>query len=135
MPVYGENENVKLKIDYSAKKNYDNLAFRIVIQTLDKIRVGMATSQPCVHALEGNNTISIELQTAWLAPGKYSCSIVVYSVNEFGTAQVHDRIQNICVFEIVRVGECNNNMTWNPNDWGHIMMPQIKVITEESVQK
>jgi len=64
----------------------------------------------------------------WLAPGKYNCSMVIYSVNKYGTQQVHDRIEIACTFEKVLDTDEINRMTWNSTWWGHMMLPEIKIL-------
>lgn len=127
-PIYSSKEKVDIKIDYTAKKETNNLAFRIILQTFDKIRIALATTAPNISAVKGKNSIVLELPIEWIAPGKYSCFIVVYSVNEFGTDQVHDRIENACAFEISTVSDTINNMSWNHNAWGYMKIPELKVL-------
>ena len=127
-PIYSSKEKVDIKIDYTAKKETNNLAFRIILQTFDKIRIALATTAPNISAVKGKNSIVLELPIEWIAPGKYSCFIVVYSVNEFGTDQVHDRIENACAFEITEVSGSLNNMSWNHNAWGYMKIPELKVL-------
>lgn len=127
-PIYSSKEKVDIKIDYTAQKETNNLAFRIILQTFDKIRIALATTAPNISAVKGKNSIVLELPIEWIAPGKYSCFIVVYSVNEFGTDQVHDRIENACAFEISTVSDTINNMSWNHNAWGYMKIPELKVL-------
>ena len=64
----------------------------------------------------------------WLAPGKYNCSMVIYSVNEYGTQRVHDRIEIACTFEKVLDTDNINRMAWNSTWWGHMMFPEIEIL-------
>lgn len=127
-PVYSTKEHVVLKIDYTAKRAEKNLAFRIILQTFDKIRVALATTKANIAVDEGHNSTVLELPIEWLAPGKYSCFIVVYSVNEFGTDQVHDRVEDACAFEIRAEGDTDIGLNWNHNAWGYIRIPVLKVL-------
>jgi ABC-type polysaccharide/polyol phosphate transport system ATPase subunit len=129
-PVYVDDEPIKLKIDYSATKEINNLAFRFILQTPDKMRVGMTTTQPCIHAKENDNTVVVTIPPNELAPGKYTCFVVAYSVNDMGTEQVHDRIEDAFVFEKTVNAFSVNNMTWNHSTWGHILLPQVEVNNE-----
>ena len=126
-PIYSENEKVRLKIDYSAKKELYDLAFRFVLQTPDGIRVGMTGTPPCIHAYLGHNAVTLAIPPCNLAPGKYSCFIVAYSVNDMGTECVHDRVENAFVFEKTIDAQALNNMTWNHSKWGNILMPVLEV--------
>ena len=129
-PFYSPSEKIRLKVDYTAQREMQNFCFRITLQTLDKIRVAMTTTDPVIHALPGSNSIVLEFPTDWIAPGKYFCSFVAYSVNDFGRDQVHDRIMNAFGFEIVQNGDENNRVTWNHTAWGYMMVPQLQIGSE-----
>ena len=128
LPIYNQGEKIDVKLDYTAKCVMDNVAFRIALQTPDKTRVCLATTKPCVHVEEGHNEISLSFNADWLAPGKYSCFVVAYSVNEFGTDQVHDRIVDACIFQKVFGTDEANQLAWNHSAWGYIMMPEIDIM-------
>lgn len=128
MPVYKQGEKIAFRIRYSAQAETDNIAFRIVLQTPDKTRVGLATTPPCIHAVKGTNEITLGMEPGCLAPGKYNCSMVIYSVNEYGTERVHDRIEIACTFEKVLDTDEINRMTWNSTWWGHMMFPEMDIL-------
>lgn len=128
MPVYFNGENINLKIDYLANKEISNMAFRIVLQTPDRTRISMSTTEGSINVIPGENTSRIVIPLEWLAPGKYSCFIVAYSVNQFGTDQVHDRVSDACVFEKRLQENSINNMTWNHSAWGYMLMPEIEIL-------
>ena len=128
LPIYNQGEKVNVKVDYTAKCAMENVAFRIALQTPDKTRVCLATTKPCVHVDEGHNEISLSFNADWLAPGKYSCFVVAYSVNEFGTDQVHDRVIDACMFQKIFGADEINQLSWNHSAWGYIMMPEIDIL-------
>ena len=128
-PAYEAEEKISLRIEYSVNNAVRNAALRLVIQTLDRTRVAMGTSAPCISSEPGKYEMTAELDVEWLAPGNYCCFLVLYSVNEFGTDQVHDRVDNICHFEKLLSTNENNHMEWSSNLWGHMMLPQIELTT------
>lgn len=130
MPVYKQGEQLAFRIQYNAQAETDNIAFRIVLQTPDKIRVGLATTKPHIHAEQGINEIMLGMDVEWLAPGKYNCSVVIYSVNEYGTERVHDRIEIACTFEKILESDEINHMTWNSSVWGHMMFPKLEILSD-----
>lgn len=127
MPMYFGGENMRLEVEYSSVSNATGIAFRVMIQSLDGIRITMGTTEACVNAVKGKNTLELEIPLEWLAPGKYNCFFTAYSTNCFGTEQIHDRVQKVCYFE--KSTEINqiNNLTWNHSIWGYMMMPTIIV--------
>ena len=126
-PIYSQGERVQLKVGYKANTELHNFAFRIVIQTPDKVRVGMAMSGQILHTDPGTHSFHVEFPIDWLAPGKYNIVLVVTSINEFGTEQVHDRTECVCTFEKVIDVSTNNQMAWVRSSWGNIMIPDLKV--------
>ena len=127
-PIFDQKEKIKLGIECTAQNPVENVSLRIILQTLDKIRIGMTTTTPCLKFTKGKNVLSVEMPIDWLAPGKYNCNFVLYSVNQFGTTQIHDRIMEICVFEKNQNFLQTNQMSWGHSVWGYMMMPELKVL-------
>ena len=130
LPIYTRGENVRMKIQYRANAQVVDAAIRLVVQSRDKTRVGMSTSMPCICAQKGENQLILEIPTDWLAPGKYCCALVLYSVNGFGATCVHDRVDDICFFDKILTDKENNRVTWNHTAWGYMMIPQLEIIGE-----
>ena len=126
-PVYRQAETIQIRVDYEAVKEVHNFAFRVVVLTPDRIRVGMAMTGLVLHAKPGRHSSNLEFPIDWFAPGKYNLVLVVTSINDFGTEQVHDRIETICSFEIEEDVKNNNQMSWVRSAWGNIMIPDLKV--------
>ncbi len=129
-PFYDSGEEICLEIEYTAQREVRDFSFRITLQTFDKIRVAMTTTEPVIQAMPGKNTLVVKLPTDWIAPGKYSCFLVAYSVNDFGRDQVHDRVENAFAFEIQQHGDENNRVTWNHTAWGYMMVPRLQIVSE-----
>ena len=100
----------------------------MVIQTPDKTRIGLATCKPCLVSESGSNEFTVKIDLNWLAPGSYIISLVLYSVNDFGTEKVHDRVTKACVFEKTLNDGTINNMSWNTTWWGHVMIPEPEIV-------
>ena len=130
-PVYRQGEKVRLKVDYSAAIEVQSFAFRVVVMTPDKIRVGMAMTEQTLQAVKGSHSLKLEFPIAWLAPGKYTFALVATSINDFGTEQVHDRIATTCSFEKEEEVKLNNQMSWARSTWGSIMIPDLIVWDNE----
>ena len=91
------------------------------------MRVGMATTSPCIDTSEHNDSIILQVPLDWLAPGKYIVDLVAYSVNEYGNNQLHDVVNDAFVFEKDILLNENNKMKWHHSWWGHVMFPEIQV--------
>ncbi len=125
--TYSGAERVRAKVEYEAKEKLENLAFRMTIESADKTVVGLATSKPIIKAENGDNTVELTLDMDWLAPGKYIVKLTGYSVNKFGTNQMHDVVENAFAFEKEQEMSQNNNMAWNHIWWGYMMFPELEI--------
>ncbi len=130
-PVYRQGESIRLKVDYTARKAVHNFAFRMVIQTLDNVRIGMAVSRKELDADEGKHVLLVDIPVDWLAPGRYDIRCVLVSLNEFGTEQVHDRTESICSFEKEIDMKMINQMSWVRNAWGSVIIPDMIILQKE----
>lgn len=126
-PMYKSGDTVCVKVDYTCKRTINNLAMRMTVQAGDKTVVGLATSKPCIKAHEGANETTLNLALDWLAPGKYIVKMTAYSVNEFGSSQMHDIVDDCFAFEKVQNINDNNRMMWNHSWWGYVMFPELGV--------
>ena len=75
---------------------------------------------------EGINQTSLKMDLDWLAPGKYIVNLSAYSVNEYGSNQLHDVVEDCFAFEKLQ-GDSNNRMVWNHTYWGYIMFPELTI--------
>ncbi len=126
-PTYRPGEDVYIKVDYTSKETIRNLAMRMTILSGDRTVVGLATTKPCISVMEGKNEVKLTLRLDWLAPGQYIVKLTAYSVNNYGLNQMHDVVDDSCMFEKVQIGNDNNRMTWNHNWWGYMMFPELEV--------
>ncbi len=124
---YTGKENVHVKVFYTSQTDIRNLAFRMTVEAADKTVVGLATSAPSITAVGGDNEADLTLRLDWLAPGKYLVKLTAYSVNSFGTNQMHDVVEEAFAFEKEQNNLENNNMTWNHTWWGYMMFPEITI--------
>ncbi len=131
MPVFHQGESVRLRVDYSAVREVRGFAFRLVIQTLDNVRIGMAVSRKELDADVGKHSLLVDIPVDWLAPGRYDIRCVLVSLNEFGTEQVHDRTESSCSFDKEIDMELINRMPWVRNAWGSVMIPDMMVMQEQ----
>lgn len=99
----------------------------MTVEAADKTVVGLATSRPSAKAECGENEVDLTLMLDWLAPGRYVVKLTAYSVNQFGTNQMHDVVEEAFAFEKEQNDRENNNMAWNHTWWGYMMFPEIAI--------
>ena len=127
LPVFQKGESIRIRVDYEAKEASSSLAFRLVVHAADGTGAGMATTAPCVVCAPGKNSVVLTVPMDWLAPGKYFADLVAYDVNQYGSAQTHDAVDEAFTFEKDMTAEENNHMEWHPGWWGYVMFPEIQV--------
>ena len=134
LPIYEDGEPIVLRVKYSAREAIKNAAFRIALHTPDGMVAGMATTKRNLDIYKGEHEFTLIIRTDGLSPGKYNCFAVIYSVNDFGSNRVHDRVENACGFEKVLKNHETNNMLWNHTTWGYAMLPEISIAMSERGQ-
>lgn len=127
LPIYKQGEKIEIQVDYISSQMCSNLAFRWTIHSSEGDRAGMATTKPCINSRHGENSIVLSIPLDWLAPGKYIVDLVAYSINEYGSDQLHDVINDAFIFEKDLLSDENNKMEWHTSWWGYVMFPEIEV--------
>ncbi len=126
-PVFSSEEEIRVKVFYSAKTNLREVAIRMTISSDDRTVVGLATSKASIIVRKGDNNTELSLKTTNLAPGKYLVKLTIYSVNEYGTNLMHDVVEDAFAFEKMQNETENNNMPWNHQWWGYHMFPELEI--------
>ena len=127
-PVVFDQDNLKLKLRFSSKRAYPNVAFRIIFFTQARDPVGMAASHPQLKVACGENEARLEVELPQLAQGTYIGRIVLYEVDSHGNEIVHDVVDN--AFSLHKEFHSTANETanrWNPQYWGSVVFPTIKI--------
>ena len=126
-PIIYENDQLKIRVNYSSKIDTNALAFRVIFFTPSRIPVGMAASRPHATAHVGENTSTYTLKLPALAQGEYTCRIVLYEVNDFGGELIHDVVDSAFMFEKqFQSVENETAARWNAQVWGNIVFPTIE---------
>ena len=128
-PTYKKSDDIVVEISYSAEVDLEHVCIRLPIFYGDNTPIGMATTAPDLHLRKGEHTLKLTFLPRQLAPGTYTIRIVVYSVNQFGTMQNHDVVDNACAFEIESDPNDINGVTWEHRYWGAMQFPALT--TEE----
>lgn len=118
-------------LEFSTKIHSQNFTDRICLRCMiyfGDSPVGMTSTEVGDIILnEGINALTGSIDTSQLAPGSYRLKLALYQVNDYGTEQQHDVIDNMVYFS-VEDGNAVNNMTWQHRWWGSIRMNNIEII-------
>ena len=129
-PMYNMGEMIRLKVLFSSKRDYHDLAFRITIFANNGVIVGMASTKPCVNAKKGDTVVVLSIDLPYLAPGSYYSKIVIFEVNQFGNTINVDVVDNAFSFDVIQKEE-NNKVAWKSRYWGYISFPEIIADVED----
>lgn len=118
------NDTLDFKLVWSNYKDIEGLKIRAEIKKIDHTPIATALlceNLKCIKNCDKNFIGSINISK--LNPGKYEIIIVMYQINSYGTVNDLDLVYPLCIFE----KECEDysKLGWC-DDWGHIMLPDIK---------
>lgn len=127
--IFNFGEDIRIDMEFESHKVIDSLYFRFCINLPDGTPIATSTTKP-IKAKLGMNSSSYLLDVANLAPAKYVIKILAIEISDFGTQERHDRINRAVGFEITSVGQLHN-FIWDTKYWGHYVIPDAEVITED----
>ena len=128
-PIVYEGEDLKIRLKFSSRENYQELSFRVTLFTTSRIPVGMAASGPVCRAVQGENQADYVLQFPNLASGEYIARIVLYEVDDYGSEIVHDVVDNaFSIFKEYKVSRNAFSSKWGQEYWGGISFPEIELL-------
>ncbi len=125
-PLYDMNEEIPFELTVSSSADIRNVSVRLEIRTPDEISVGASILQNFSSLHIGNNFFRLSLDPLGLVPGKYLALLVLYEVNNLGGYEDLDAIWPTFSFEIQNKNQLEVN--WNNNMWGHIKLPELKIL-------
>lgn len=128
-PVLYDNDELKIRLTFTAEKAYANIAFRCVIFSATGVPVGMAASRPNANVEIGENQLTYSMQVPQISEGSYSGRIVLYEVDDFGNEEIHDVVNSAFVINKQFKNNVNETATqWKQQVWGNIVFPTIELV-------
>ena len=132
--TFAMNDKIRFKLTYATEIADMNMYMRIIIRYADGSPVTMVTTDEVVKSLgREEETFVFELDTEHIVPGKYTLSLVMYEVNQFGTYRNCDGIKEAFCFEIQAEEDYIHRMEWSHRYWGHVDLGKIKMVSEGSL--
>lgn len=119
-------EPLKLALQYSSEKGLKDVYLRTTFEFTDDTRVGTAiTVKPVNFKQTQDGRKVFEIDTRHLAPGQYTVRMTFYCLNEFGSQELVEIINNGCSIIIDSESERFHNLAWNNQWWGHAAFDDI----------
>lgn len=119
--IYSVGSILKIGLSYFSEKPVKNGFLRVIIKTVEGLPVTMMTTDVGFElTLNRTERLTFEVDISHLVPGRYTLSLVIYEVNEFGGNVNLDVLRDVYCFEISQTPKFNNNMIWQPRYWGYV---------------
>lgn len=119
---------IEAKLRCRATAAVCGVKLRFELQFQDGSKVGtMLTDKELDFCAGETKEICIEIDTAHLAPGRYSADIVGYVYNQFGDEVFLDGVYPGVSFEIIERINKENELIWLHQYWGHVRLHDVKV--------
>lgn len=129
--VFAQNSKMRFKLMLTANQQDLNMYIRAIIHYADGTPVTMITSKEAFEAKCGEDReITFSLNTQYIVPGKYTLSLILYEVNQFGTFRNCDGVKDVYCFEIKAGEDFAHKMEWSHRYWGHVALGEIQIETE-----
>lgn len=128
--VFEQGESIKLRMKWRCLEKTENQKVRIVLRTQDNYKVAATFSN--LNYLGSPNQIyqgTFELDMSYLAPGNYQTIVVFFEMDKQGNEATLEWRRGLdIVIDNSKKGEV---ISWKPLWWGHLMLPEPKLILEE----
>ena len=128
--VFEQGESIRLRMKWQCLEKTENQKVRIVLRTQDNYKVAATFSN--LNYLGSPNQIyqgTFELDMSYLAPGNYQTIIVFFEMDKQGNEATLEWRRGLdIVIDNSKKGEV---ISWKPLWWGHLMLPEPKLILEE----
>lgn len=129
--VFIINTKIQFRLTYTTEQEELNIYIRVILRYADGTPVTMITTNQPVPSVAGKEeNVVYELDTAHIVPGKYTMSIILYEVNQFGTFRNLDGVKDAYIFELQSQEEYAHRMEWSHRYWGHVSLGELKIISK-----
>lgn len=125
-------EKLRFRIVAEATKELNNIGYRSRLASADGNSVSVLLAPKIINCKKGEIlSVDLEADVSELVPGRYTLTPVLYGVNEYGGWNFYDHIDCAVVFEVNNREGFNENMPWEQRWWGHVKLPELKVLKYE----
>ena len=122
--IYGPDEPVRYELTVTAKKDFENLRYRLELIYSDDIPVGTVPNISLGKIRKDETKKYLRTFAPLnLTRGKYRADMVLFEIDEFGNSFDQDLVISSFAFSI----EEDKEIVWNTNTWGHVRFPDIQV--------
>ncbi len=125
--VFLRDDKLQFKLDFTTEMPGMNLYMRAIIKYADGTPVTMVTSSEPFVSNGAEQSIRFGLDITHIVPGKYTLSLIMYEVNQFGTYRNCDGVKDAFCFEVKAEEDYAHRMEWSHRYWGHVSLGEITI--------
>ena len=128
--IYSPDEKIVFELKYQAKRDLQDVRFRMIVRYFNDVPVGLTFSVPFADLKKNMvNTSVFAFNPDNLAEGKYFGSIALYQTDSFGNSVVLDHISRAFTFEILDATRQKDHLEWDHHYWGSVNLNSTEVIS------
>ncbi len=122
-------EKIRLKLQWEAAKDLEDVKFRMIVRYNDDSPVGLAQSPAIGSVRAGERKATVfEFDTTALAEGKYFLSLAMFQSDIVGNSVVLDHVTRAYSFDIRNALDDQEGLRWEHTWWGSTRFPELKIM-------
>ena len=130
--LFNNNEKIRFAIDWTSKKDLEDIAFKIIVRHRSDSAVGVSLSKNIKNVKKNGSYRSIlQFDPRILAEGQYVISISIFQRDQGGNDLLLDHITRAFMFDIEHTDE--EALVWQHKYWGSIQFDEMLLSNEEII--
>ena len=122
---------MRFRLSFTTELDNPKLYLRAILRYADGTPVTMVTTkEPFSAKKDAEQSIVFRLDSKYIVPGKYTLSLILYEVNQYGTYRNCDGVKDAFCFEIKAEEDYAHRMEWSHRYWGHVSLGDILIEKE-----
>jgi len=127
--AYYRGEPLCFKLKWEARKDIQDVKFRMIVRYADDSPVGLVQSDILGDFAKGDFQETVfEFDTSVLAEGRYFFSIALYQNDSVGNSIILDHVTRACAFDIISEVDDERRLNWEHRWWGSVAFPNLVCI-------
>ncbi len=129
--VFNRDSIMRFRLSFTTELDNPKLYLRAILHYADGTPVTMVTTKESFSAKKDEEqSIVFRLDSKYIVPGKYTLSLILYEVNQFGTYRNCDGVKDAFCFEIKAEEDYAHRMEWSHRYWGHVSLGELLIENE-----
>ncbi len=129
--VFNRDSIMRFRLRFTTGLDNPKLYLRAILHYADGTPVTMVTTKESFSAKKDEEqSIVFRLDSKYIVPGKYTLSLILYEVNQFGTYRNCDGVKDAFCFEIKAEEDYAHRMEWSHRYWGHVSLGELLIENE-----